>query len=159
MKRLALLIICLTGALSGGCSLLNAGGGTSDTTSELSYLQYVNGLVDSELINEHAEMRKRFDRDPSDSNRLKLGYVLSRPHAAQDLTASRMLISGLSDTYAWPRQLLLQYIALLSQQQQTGLRLTELQSENSRLLTQLQALKNIDEQLSVDQNDIQQQSQ
>lgn len=62
-----------------------------------SFVEGIDQLAPEEFLAARNEALERYARDPSDANRLRLSYILSRPNSpTQDLVTSRALLEEIS---------------------------------------------------------------
>lgn len=126
-------------------------------TSWSSFVRYTTSLQRSDLEFERDLAVERYRAQPTDENRLRLAYLLSRPRlTAPELNRSQALLAEIdaSSELAALRDLLDKEIALLSELDGRQQQIDKLQVRVQALNTQIQALQTQLDTLKTIETDI-----
>lgn len=153
--------ILLAALTLAGCAALTppapapADCGCASLEAWVAYVNHVDGLDETGLMQEYALTLERYRAEPDDATRLRLSYLLSRSQLPErDVAMSQVLLTQIpaDSPYAPLRTLLAQQIALMIDLQ--GAR-----QQSQQLRAQLEALKGIDTDMTRGQEEIEELSQ
>lgn len=139
----ALIVLFL---LLGGCAVAEPPPGTPPAP----FVNGIDHLGPDELLAARDEALERFASDPSDENRLRLSYILSRPDSpCQDLVTSRALLEQIpADSAVAPlRDSLKREIALLAELKQTRRDVAEQQARLEAVQEDLEESRRLQQEL------------
>lgn len=153
--------ILLVAATLAGCAALAppaaapADCGCASVADWVAYMDHVDTLDETGLMEEYALTLERYRVQPDDADRLRLSYLLSRPQLPErDVGMSQVLLTQIpaDSAYAPLRTLMAQETALM-------IDLEAARQQSQQLRAQLEALKGIDADMTRGQEEIEELSQ